>query len=164
MSPCFSLLESCKKLYFLDLSFCNSVEDEAVVQFRQEYPHCDIKRSFQDDSWSSRACLVKYGGGGGGRGRGGGAVKTGVPALWHQAQLPGRLMIWILIQGFTKPVARFSFCRATKSLPLFDFVFMFLMLGNQNVKSRLPDRVTNFPNECETLICLVKYGREEQWG
>ena len=43
-----NLLHRCKKMEFIDVSFCYSFTVEVVESLRQAYPHVAIKRSFQD--------------------------------------------------------------------------------------------------------------------
>ncbi|KAK7601643.1 hypothetical protein V9T40_009084 [Parthenolecanium corni] len=46
---CFSILKSCKRLRFLDVSFCEQVSDSEVQEWKKKFPHVDIKRSFQSE-------------------------------------------------------------------------------------------------------------------
>ncbi|XP_052681217.1 F-box/LRR-repeat protein 4-like isoform X2 [Crassostrea angulata] len=43
-----SVLTSCPKLIFLDVSFCGNVNEETIEIWRTEFPRCSIKKSFQD--------------------------------------------------------------------------------------------------------------------
>ena len=42
------LLQKCSSLRFLDLSFCGKLSVEGIRSFRENYPHVDIKRSYQE--------------------------------------------------------------------------------------------------------------------
>ena len=46
----FRLLEKCPKLQLLDISFCYKITDETVRVWRANYPHVNIKRSYQKDA------------------------------------------------------------------------------------------------------------------
>lgn len=44
---CYGFLYCCPKLEMIDLSFCESISDSKIQEWRQEHPHVSIKRSFQ---------------------------------------------------------------------------------------------------------------------
>ena len=44
---CYGFLLFCPKLEMIDLSFCEGISDFIVQEWRQQYPHVSIKRSFQ---------------------------------------------------------------------------------------------------------------------
>ncbi|XP_060830023.1 F-box/LRR-repeat protein 4 isoform X1 [Bombus pascuorum] len=44
---CYGILLFCPKLEMIDLSFCEGINDFIVQEWRQQYPHVSIKRSFQ---------------------------------------------------------------------------------------------------------------------
>lgn len=44
---CYGFLLCCPKLEMIDLSFCESISDSKIQEWRQQYPHVSIKRSFQ---------------------------------------------------------------------------------------------------------------------
>ncbi|XP_050556327.1 F-box/LRR-repeat protein 4 isoform X2 [Spodoptera frugiperda] len=44
---CDSILAECKDLRLLDVSFCDQIQEAQVVEWREQYPHVSIKRSFQ---------------------------------------------------------------------------------------------------------------------
>ncbi|XP_078322146.1 F-box/LRR-repeat protein 4-like [Crassostrea virginica] len=44
----YSVLTSCRKLIFLDVSFCGNVDEDTINIWRSEFPQCSIKKSFQD--------------------------------------------------------------------------------------------------------------------
>ncbi|GFS04891.1 F-box/LRR-repeat protein 4 [Elysia marginata] len=46
------VLEKCTKLTFLDVSFCVGISEGNACEWRDAFPHVDIKRSFQDISSS----------------------------------------------------------------------------------------------------------------
>lgn len=41
-----ALLDSCVKLTFLDISFCNNISISVYQELCKRYPHCTIKKSF----------------------------------------------------------------------------------------------------------------------
>lgn len=45
------VLESCSKMKFFDLSFCNRIPNETILQWRERYPAVSIKRSFTQASF-----------------------------------------------------------------------------------------------------------------
>ncbi|XP_014487327.1 PREDICTED: F-box/LRR-repeat protein 4 isoform X1 [Dinoponera quadriceps] len=44
---CYGFLLCCPKLEMIDLSFCESISDSKIQEWRQQYPHVSVKRSFQ---------------------------------------------------------------------------------------------------------------------
>lgn len=44
------VLNECKELQFLDLSFCSGIEPSLINIWKQKFPHVSIKRSYQDVS------------------------------------------------------------------------------------------------------------------
>ncbi|XP_065203649.1 F-box/LRR-repeat protein 4 [Planococcus citri] len=46
---CINILKSCKRLRFLDVSFCDQVNDVEVQEWKELFPSVDIKRSFQSE-------------------------------------------------------------------------------------------------------------------
>ena len=42
-----TLLDRCRKLAFLDISFCASLDFDEVLQLRKTFPQCSIKKSYQ---------------------------------------------------------------------------------------------------------------------
>ncbi|KAK9501330.1 hypothetical protein O3M35_012066 [Rhynocoris fuscipes] len=46
---CLRFLTTLKELRLFDISFCDQIQDELVQEWRQQFPHVSIKRSFQSD-------------------------------------------------------------------------------------------------------------------
>ena len=44
----FRILQSCKHLRFLDVSFCRDIDFSVVSMWKKEYPHVAIKKSYQN--------------------------------------------------------------------------------------------------------------------
>ncbi|XP_075978453.1 F box and leucine-rich-repeat gene 4 isoform X2 [Anticarsia gemmatalis] len=44
---CDAILAECRELRLLDVSFCDQIQESQVLEWRQQYPHVSIKRSFQ---------------------------------------------------------------------------------------------------------------------
>ncbi|XP_004924136.1 F-box/LRR-repeat protein 4 isoform X1 [Bombyx mori] len=44
---CDSILAECRELRLLDVSFCDQIQESQVLEWREQYPHVNIKRSFQ---------------------------------------------------------------------------------------------------------------------
>ncbi|XP_072949075.1 F-box/LRR-repeat protein 4 [Epargyreus clarus] len=44
---CAEILAECRELRLLDLSFCDQIMESQVIEWRRQYPHVSIKRSFQ---------------------------------------------------------------------------------------------------------------------
>ncbi|CAB3261282.1 unnamed protein product [Arctia plantaginis] len=44
---CDSILAECRELRLLDVSFCDQIQESQVLEWREQYPHVSIKRSFQ---------------------------------------------------------------------------------------------------------------------
>ncbi|XP_053610124.1 F-box/LRR-repeat protein 4 isoform X2 [Plodia interpunctella] len=47
---CDAILDECRELRLLDVSFCDQIQDSRVLEWREQYPHVRIKRSFQSAS------------------------------------------------------------------------------------------------------------------
>ncbi|XP_028156776.1 F-box/LRR-repeat protein 4-like, partial [Ostrinia furnacalis] len=44
---CDAILAECRELRLLDVSFCDQIHESQVLEWREQYPHVSIKRSFQ---------------------------------------------------------------------------------------------------------------------
>ncbi|CAH4027203.1 unnamed protein product [Pieris brassicae] len=44
---CSDILAECRELKLLDVSFCDQIHEAQVLEWRRQYPHVSIKRSFQ---------------------------------------------------------------------------------------------------------------------
>ncbi|KAJ0176757.1 hypothetical protein K1T71_007936 [Dendrolimus kikuchii] len=44
---CDAILAECRELRLLDVSFCDQIQESQVLEWRAQYPHVSIKRSFQ---------------------------------------------------------------------------------------------------------------------
>ncbi|XP_030040912.1 F-box/LRR-repeat protein 4 isoform X2 [Manduca sexta] len=44
---CDAILAECRELRLLDVSFCDQIQESQVLEWREQYPHVSIKRSFQ---------------------------------------------------------------------------------------------------------------------
>lgn len=44
---CDAILAECRELRLLDVSFCDQINESQVLEWREQYPHVSIKRSFQ---------------------------------------------------------------------------------------------------------------------
>ncbi|KAI5635035.1 f-box-like domain-containing protein [Phthorimaea operculella] len=44
---CDAILAECRDLRLLDVSFCDQIQESQVLEWREQYPHVSIKRSFQ---------------------------------------------------------------------------------------------------------------------
>ncbi|XP_026734668.1 F-box/LRR-repeat protein 4-like isoform X1 [Trichoplusia ni] len=44
---CHAILAECRDLRLLDVSFCDQIQESQVLEWREQYPHVSIKRSFQ---------------------------------------------------------------------------------------------------------------------
>ncbi|CAG9786605.1 unnamed protein product [Diatraea saccharalis] len=44
---CDAILAECRELRLLDVSFCDQIHESQVLEWREQYPHISIKRSFQ---------------------------------------------------------------------------------------------------------------------
>ncbi|XP_039753173.1 F-box/LRR-repeat protein 4 [Pararge aegeria] len=44
---CSDILAECRELRLLDVSFCDQIQESQVLEWRKQYPHVSIKRSFQ---------------------------------------------------------------------------------------------------------------------
>ncbi|KAL4707842.1 hypothetical protein ACJJTC_001788 [Scirpophaga incertulas] len=44
---CDTILSECRELRLLDVSFCDQIHESQVLEWRMQYPHVSIKRSFQ---------------------------------------------------------------------------------------------------------------------
>ncbi|CAH0715702.1 unnamed protein product, partial [Brenthis ino] len=50
---CSDILAECRELRLLDVSFCDQIHEAQVLEWRRQYPHVSIKRSFQSANLST---------------------------------------------------------------------------------------------------------------
>ncbi|XP_038209936.1 F-box/LRR-repeat protein 4 [Zerene cesonia] len=50
---CADILAECRELRLLDVSFCDQIQESQVLEWRRQYPHVSIKRSFQTANLSA---------------------------------------------------------------------------------------------------------------
>ncbi|XP_045498556.1 F-box/LRR-repeat protein 4 [Colias croceus] len=50
---CADILAECRELRLLDVSFCDQIQEAQVLEWRRQYPHVSIKRSFQSANLSA---------------------------------------------------------------------------------------------------------------
>ncbi|XP_041979217.1 F-box/LRR-repeat protein 4 [Aricia agestis] len=50
---CSEILEECRELRLLDVSFCDQIPEAQVKEWRRQYPHVSIKRSFQSPNMNN---------------------------------------------------------------------------------------------------------------